>query len=597
MSTAEAHAHEHADDGAVHVHIASPGSTRRSSPRSSCLTIATVKVSYYDFGSANIDHRDAHRDDEGVARRRVLHAPAARQAVQHARPSSRRSSSSRSSSCSRTTTSGTAAKVEPELRRRRVPPRPGRLRPGVRPRRPPRRTRSRKRRRQGAAAPRATRPRRRSTEGDRRALAAGRSRARSFVARVARRGHRLSSQARAGRRPAPELGYPACGDAGADEHGSARWRQGTCAPGPLDRSRTSSSDSSSIARRRAAIRSYSRAAGVAARHQRRRGPLRREPDAHLGVEANDHRRLARGPTATPTSAATRCAPATYSSSAETAEGRTTLERLLPGGRMTAPEGARVGAVVRRAEGSITAWLKRAKLPVGGRTQELVLDFRRDGRIAGGRPRSSGSRTSSSSRLRHARCASTPSSDARRSLPTSPMTWSSATSPGMRPSRTRGDARAPAAADLRRGRPRPYARDARPTARVEGEAWAHARGPVRRPGRPDAQLRGPEPGQRREPHPRRAGVQPAGAARSRASRRCASSAASASRRPCCRRTDRPSLADAAQPRVHRQRRAGARGRRRRGTDSISASARARRPCGPPTPRPSLHRATRTTVACT
>lgn len=58
-----------------------------------------------------------------------------------------------------------------------------------------------------------------------------------------------------------------------------------------------------------------------------------------------------------------------------AEGRITMEKLLPGGRMTAPEGARVGAVIAPGRGSITAWLKKAKLPVGGRTDELVLDFR------------------------------------------------------------------------------------------------------------------------------------------------------------------------------------------------------------------------------
>lgn len=56
-------------------------------------------------------------------------------------------------------------------------------------------------------------------------------------------------------------------------------------------------------------------------------------------------------------------------------GETTLEHLLPGGRMKAPEGGRVGAVVTPGRGSITAWLKRARLPVGGKTQDLVLDFR------------------------------------------------------------------------------------------------------------------------------------------------------------------------------------------------------------------------------
>ena len=58
-----------------------------------------------------------------------------------------------------------------------------------------------------------------------------------------------------------------------------------------------------------------------------------------------------------------------------AQGELTLEKLLPGGRMHVPEGARVGAVVGPGRGIITAWLLRAKLPVGGIARELVLDFR------------------------------------------------------------------------------------------------------------------------------------------------------------------------------------------------------------------------------
>jgi hypothetical protein len=58
-----------------------------------------------------------------------------------------------------------------------------------------------------------------------------------------------------------------------------------------------------------------------------------------------------------------------------AEGAITLEKLLPGGRMKVPSGARVGAVVGPGRGVITAWLKKEKLPVGGKTSELVLDFR------------------------------------------------------------------------------------------------------------------------------------------------------------------------------------------------------------------------------
>jgi hypothetical protein len=58
-----------------------------------------------------------------------------------------------------------------------------------------------------------------------------------------------------------------------------------------------------------------------------------------------------------------------------AHGRLTLEKLLPGGRMGVPAGARVGAIVGPGRGIITVWLKREKLPVGGKTAELVLDFR------------------------------------------------------------------------------------------------------------------------------------------------------------------------------------------------------------------------------
>jgi hypothetical protein len=54
---------------------------------------------------------------------------------------------------------------------------------------------------------------------------------------------------------------------------------------------------------------------------------------------------------------------------------TVLERLLPGGRMKVPAGARVGAVLGPGRGSVTAWIKRWKLAVGGKVYDLVLDFR------------------------------------------------------------------------------------------------------------------------------------------------------------------------------------------------------------------------------
>ncbi len=58
-----------------------------------------------------------------------------------------------------------------------------------------------------------------------------------------------------------------------------------------------------------------------------------------------------------------------------ARGDVTREKLLPGGRISVPQGARVGAVVGPGRGVITAWLRRAKLSVGEKVRELVLDFR------------------------------------------------------------------------------------------------------------------------------------------------------------------------------------------------------------------------------
>jgi hypothetical protein len=57
------------------------------------------------------------------------------------------------------------------------------------------------------------------------------------------------------------------------------------------------------------------------------------------------------------------------------DGATTFEHLLSGGRMPVPVGARVGAVIAPGRGSLTVWLKRAKLKVGDKTDDLVMDFR------------------------------------------------------------------------------------------------------------------------------------------------------------------------------------------------------------------------------
>jgi hypothetical protein len=56
-------------------------------------------------------------------------------------------------------------------------------------------------------------------------------------------------------------------------------------------------------------------------------------------------------------------------------GELTLEKLLPGGRMKAADGARVEALVGPGRGVITAWLKREKIAAPGKVRDLVLDFR------------------------------------------------------------------------------------------------------------------------------------------------------------------------------------------------------------------------------
>jgi len=58
-----------------------------------------------------------------------------------------------------------------------------------------------------------------------------------------------------------------------------------------------------------------------------------------------------------------------------AHGRVAFEKLLPGGRARVSNGARVGAVIGPGRGILTAWLKRARLGIGEKTRELVLDFR------------------------------------------------------------------------------------------------------------------------------------------------------------------------------------------------------------------------------
>jgi hypothetical protein len=58
-----------------------------------------------------------------------------------------------------------------------------------------------------------------------------------------------------------------------------------------------------------------------------------------------------------------------------AAGAIHLEELLPGGRVDVAPDARVGAVVAPGRGMLTPWLQRARLSVGASERELVLDFR------------------------------------------------------------------------------------------------------------------------------------------------------------------------------------------------------------------------------
>ncbi len=170
---------------------------------------------------------------------------------------------------------------------------------------------------------------------------------------------------------APELGYPACGDAGADDQGTPVGA-GTLRSGPH-------SNEQNVVERF----ELDRTACGYAYHARQEWPLDIS-DVEIRYDVS----------LTPTWAWKRMTIAGSQRAdgnadirryemrtgelfikRRDADGRTTMEKLLPGGRMSAPQGARVGAVIAPGRGSITAWLKRAKLPVGGKTEELVLDFR------------------------------------------------------------------------------------------------------------------------------------------------------------------------------------------------------------------------------
>ena len=169
----------------------------------------------------------------------------------------------------------------------------------------------------------------------------------------------------------PELGYPACGDAGADERGttvaSGRLRSGPLSPekNVVERFelRKTSCGYSFTARQEWPLA----IADVDVRYDASLGPIwawkrmtiasSTRPDGNADVRRYEMR-----------------TGEVFIKRRDSA-GEVTLQKLLPGGRMDSPVGARVGAVITPGRGGITPWLMRAHLPAGGKTQDLVLDFR------------------------------------------------------------------------------------------------------------------------------------------------------------------------------------------------------------------------------
>jgi hypothetical protein len=169
----------------------------------------------------------------------------------------------------------------------------------------------------------------------------------------------------------PELGYPTCGDAGVDEPGIVAG-QGRLRAGPL-----------SVEKNVVERFELRRTSCGYAFHSRQEWPLAIADvevryDATLTpVWAWKRMTIAGSPRADGNADIRRYELRTGDVFIKHRDdhGELTMEKLLPGGRMTVPAGAKVGAVVGPGRGVITAWLQREKLPVGGKTQELVLDFR------------------------------------------------------------------------------------------------------------------------------------------------------------------------------------------------------------------------------
>ncbi len=169
----------------------------------------------------------------------------------------------------------------------------------------------------------------------------------------------------------PELGYPTCGDAGATEHG-AIVAHGRLRAGPIsaDRNVTEVFD---LRRASCGYLFTSRQewplaiADVEVHYDAGYAPIwawkrltiaaSQRPDGNADIRRYELR------------------TGEVFIKRRDATGEVTLQKLLPGGRMQAPAGGHVGALVTPGRGGITPWLKRAHLPVGGKTQDLILDFR------------------------------------------------------------------------------------------------------------------------------------------------------------------------------------------------------------------------------
>jgi hypothetical protein len=170
----------------------------------------------------------------------------------------------------------------------------------------------------------------------------------------------------------PELGYPACGDGGAGDRQGVVAGEGRLRSGPF-------SNEKNVVERFTLERT---ACGFTFR-SRQEWPLAISDvevryDEHLTPSWAWKRMTIAGSTRADGNADTRryeMRTGEVFIKRRDAQGAITLEHLLPGGRMSVPEGARVAAVVGPGRGILTAWLQRSALHVGEKRRDLVLDFR------------------------------------------------------------------------------------------------------------------------------------------------------------------------------------------------------------------------------